>query len=312
MLEYLIYGKIIIDDIQLADGQVVCGVLGGGGPQAAFGARLWADSVGLLSRSGVDIEAEHIQTLANLHIDLQGWRKYPNIPTPRTHLRYDEHEYMRSEQGSVLEMVVSREDWYRLLAQELTLPPTYQQPRLIHLITEFYDEPMVQTALELRRQGAIFSLEPLIDYQHWTNKEALLSLLPQVDIVTPDWPSASGIAASDDPQRVMQYWSKLGPALVAIRRGRRGSYVWDNRRDQVWRIPPLPVKVVDPTGAGNSYGGGLGVGWVEHGDARVAGCYGAISAKFLIEQAGIPPLSEPLQVEAQALLEPALDSARKF
>jgi len=312
MLEYLIYGKIIIDDIQLAGGQIVRGVLGGGGPQAAFGARLWADSVGLLSRSGTDIEAEHIQTLTNLQIDLQGWRKFSDIPTPRTRLRYDKNEYMRSDGGSVLEMAVSREDWFRLLEQALTLPAAYKKPRLIHLITEFFDEPMVQTALELRQQGAIFSLEPLIDYQQWTNKEALLSLLGQVDIVTPDWPSASGIAASDDPKRVMRYWSKLGPALVAVRQGHHGSYVWDRQHDQVWHIPPVPVKVIDPTGAGNSYGGGLGVGWAKHNEARLAGCYGAVSAKFLVEQAGIPPVSEILQAEASILLEQALDSIRQL
>ena len=312
MLHYLIYGKIIIDDIQLANGQIVRGVLGGGGPQAAFGARLWIDSVGLLSRSGTDIEAEHLQTLANLQVDLQGWHKYPDIPTPRTHLRYDEEEYIRSEQGNVLEMVVSLEDWRRLLTQELSLPPAYQRPRIIHLITEFFDEPMVQTALELRQQGAIFSLEPLVDYQQWRNKEALLALLPQVDIVTPDWPSASGIAASDDPKQVLQFWSKPGPALVAIRRGQHGSYVWDNRRDQMWHIPPVPVKLVDPTGAGNSYGGGLCVSWTKHGEARLAGCCGAISAKFLVERAGVPPITKTLQAQAQTLLEQVADSARQL
>lgn len=34
MSEYLIYGKIIIDDIRLSTGQIVFNVLGGGGPQA--------------------------------------------------------------------------------------------------------------------------------------------------------------------------------------------------------------------------------------------------------------------------------------
>ena len=65
-IEVLIYGKIIIDDIRLASGKIVRGVLGGGGPQGVFGARLWHDSVGFLSRSGDDIEAEHVQTLQEL------------------------------------------------------------------------------------------------------------------------------------------------------------------------------------------------------------------------------------------------------
>ena len=54
-VDFLVYGKIIIDDIKLQKtGQIQHGVLGGGGPQGAFGARVWADSVGFLSRSGTD------------------------------------------------------------------------------------------------------------------------------------------------------------------------------------------------------------------------------------------------------------------
>jgi hypothetical protein len=75
MLDYLIYGKIIIDDIRLANGQIVRGVIGGGGPQAAFGARLWSNSIGFLSRSGTDMSNDHVQTLQQLDIDLQGWQQ---------------------------------------------------------------------------------------------------------------------------------------------------------------------------------------------------------------------------------------------
>ena len=59
-------------------------VLGGGGPQAAFGARIWSDSVGFLSRSGSDLADAQVEVLRGLDIDLTGWRQFPDIPTPRT------------------------------------------------------------------------------------------------------------------------------------------------------------------------------------------------------------------------------------
>jgi sugar/nucleoside kinase (ribokinase family) len=313
MLDFLIYGKIIIDDIRLGDGRIARNILGGGGPQAAFGARLWSDSVGFLSRSGSDLEAEHVHTLRQLDIDLAGWQQYPDIPTTRNLLlNYDENGYMIFEGGKPLEQALDRENWFRLLSQELTLPPTYLQPRAIHLITEFADEPMVQRALELQAKGAIFSLEPLLDFLDWSNRDQMLALLPQVDIATPDWPSASGIAGSDDPKQVMAYWSKLGPRMLAIRNGPFGSYTWDREHGQIWHIPALPVNVVDPTGAGNSYGGGLGVGWAETQDARLAGCYGAVSAKYLVERVGLPQMSTSLQAEARALLEQTLLATKEI
>jgi sugar/nucleoside kinase (ribokinase family) len=307
MLQCIIYGKIIIDDIRLSDGQIVRRVLGGGGPQAAFGAALWNDSVGLLSRSGTDIEEEHVRTLEGLGVDLSGWRRFPDIPTTRGVMQYDENEYLIG--GGV---TTSREDWLRLLGQPLTLPPTYREPALIHLITEFADEPMVQTALELRTQGAIFSLEPIIDYREWSNRESILALLPSVDLVTPDWPSASGIAGSDDPREVMRYWAGLGPRLVAVRHGHHGSYVWSREQDEIWHIPAVPVPVVDPTGAGNAYGGGLCAGWLKTGDARLAGVYGAISAAFLVRRYGLPKMTAALRREAHAGLDPTTNSTSRL
>lgn len=310
MLKYVVYGKIIIDTIKLLDGRIVHGVLGGGGPQGAFGARLWSDGVGFLSRSGADIEAAPVEMLHNLDIDVNGWEKYPDLFTMRGGMAYDKNGYMVGDDLVKIDPAARIENWNRMLSRPLALPPAYRQPRAIHLITEYHAEPMVKTALELRAQGAIFSLEPLIDYREWSNRDDILSLLRQVDIVTPDWPSASGISNSDKPRQVLKHWAALGPRLVAIRHAHHGSYVWDRDHDQMWHVPAVPVEVVDPTGAGNSYGGGLCVGWAETQSARGAGCYGAVSASFLVRRYGLPKMSPELQHEARAVLEQTLPSVR--
>ena len=301
-LEYLIYGKIIIDDIRLANGKIIRDVLGGGGPQGAFGVRLWQDSVGFLSRSGDDIEAEHVETLEELDVDLDGWVKFANIPTARSKMLYDENEYQVQEDERGGTLVTAPEDWFKLLAQKLPLPKQYQHPRAIHLITEFHDEPMVIDALRLRKAGALFSLEPIIDHKTWHNREQIMTLIEQADIVSPDWPSASGIAGSQNPKDVMRFWSKLGPQMVTVRHGHHGSYAWDKTHDVFWHVPAVPVEVVDPTGAGNSYGAGACVGWVESHDAREAATYGAVSAQFLVAHVGLPKMRSELRTQAEQLL----------
>jgi sugar/nucleoside kinase (ribokinase family) len=306
-LNYAIYGKIIIDDIRLASGALARGVLGGGGPQAVFGARLWSDSVGFLSRSGDDLGAEHVAVLRRLDVDLSGWRRLPGIPTPRYVLDYDENEYLAG--GG---LATGFDNWARLLSQPLNLPRAYRHPRLIHLITEFPDEPMVRTALELSERGTIFSLEPLGVSLSGARLDGMLALLRQVDLVTPDWPTASGIAGRDDVVGVVRHWSGLGPRAIAVRHGRRGSYVWSREHDAVWQIPAVPAMVVDPTGAGNAYGGGLAVGWAETGDVLLAGCYGAIAAAFLVRHVGLPEMSNDLRRQAQALLDQTLSTARQL
>jgi sugar/nucleoside kinase (ribokinase family) len=312
MLEYIVYGKIIIDKIRLRDGTIVDGILGGGGPQGAFGARLWSKSVGFLSRSGTDIEPGAEQALRNLDIDLSGWVQYPDIPTAHGVMFYDENEYMKSDVRAEAEMKALHNNLQRTLARPLTLPESYQNPKVIHLITEYSHEKMVHDALRLRDKGAIFSLEPIIDYRRWTNRESILELLPEVEIATPDWPSASGFAGTDDPLEVMRYWAGLGPKLIAVRHGHHGSYIWGRDRNEFWHIPPVPVIVEDPTGAGNCYGGGLMVGWDKTRDALTAGCYGAISASFLVRCYGLPAMTQALEEEARSLLEPTLASAERM
>ena len=307
-VDYVIYGKIIIDTVKLASGEIRQGLLGGGGPQALFGASLWHDSVGFLSRAGTDIESRYLQTITDLGIDRSGLTLYPDLKTVYGGLVvYNESEYdIRVEER--MTTFVGNENWHEMLRRTLDLPDHFQRPKAIHLITEFFDEAMVASALALRAQGAIFSLEPLVDIRFWKNQESLLALLPQVDIVTPDWPTASKFAGSNDPATVLDYWCQLGAGLVAIRNGRHGSYVWDQQSAQRWHIPVVPLTPVDPTGAGNCYGAGLCVGWGETGEARLAGAYGTVSASFMVETAGMPieindSLRETAEKRLQALLE---------
>lgn len=289
MIEHVIYGKIIEDDVVLTNGELVHEVLGGGGPQACFGARLWTKSVGLLSRVGTDIADKHIETLENLDIDLQGVKRYPNLPTMRSRMAYDENEY-----GLGVNIYPSEEVFFELLKQDIPVPAGYQQPKALHLITEYANEPIVQWALTLKEKGTLISLEPLIDYRRNTNVSDIVSLIQHVDIVTPDWPSASKLSGSEDPKEVLSFWSKMGPSLVAVRHGKQGSYVWDNLSDEYWHILPTPVDVVDPTGGGNSYGGGLFGSWSETKNGLTAGISAAVSAYFLVRQYGIPAITEEL------------------
>ncbi|MFN8593863.1 MAG: PfkB family carbohydrate kinase [Thermomicrobiales bacterium] len=305
-IDYAIYGKIIVDDIRLRSGEQVRSVLGGGGPQAAFGARIWSDSVGLLTRSGTDLGVDQAAALRDLDVDLDGWRQFPDIPTPRTLMAYDADEVLAGHS------LTSRDDWERLLSQPLDLPSQYRQPKAMHLITELPDEPMVEMALALRAGGTLVSLEPLPVSLSGTNWQGMIDLFAQIAIVTPDWPSATQIAGCDDPVSVLRYWTNLGPEFVAIRHGARGSYVWSRDRDEAWHIPAVPTDVVDPTGAGNAYGGGLCVGWTEHRDPRLAGAYGAISASMLLRVVGLPAMSPTLREQAAALLGATVDAAKRL
>jgi sugar/nucleoside kinase (ribokinase family) len=59
-------------------------------------------------------------------------------------------------------------------------------------------------------------------------------------------------------------------------------------------------KVVDPTGGGNGFLGGLAVGLVRSGGVEAlqeAAAWGSVSASFAIEQVGMPVLAQSAQGE---------------
>ena len=60
-------------------------------------------------------------------------------------------------------------------------------------------------------------------------------------------------------------------------------------------IPPVDVpKIVDQTGAGNTYCGGFIVGWCRHHDLVTAGCYGAVAASFALETIGVAEIPDDI------------------
>ena len=87
-----------------------------------------------------------------------------------------------------------------------------------------------------------------------------------------------------------------GIPIVALKRGAAGSTVFTAQR--VIEAPPLSVKEIDPTGAGDCYGGAFVVGLLEGWElarvARFANVVGALAVTRKGPMEGAPWRSEAL------------------
>lgn len=90
--------------------------------------------------------------------------------------------------------------------------------------------------------------------------------------------------------------SSLNPGsglTVIIRAGEHGAVIMGHTQRPVW-FPPYyenhSQKVVDATGAGNTFLGGYIAGLQLTGDHLKAMCYGAVAASFALEQFGLPSI----------------------
>ena len=89
--------------------------------------------------------------------------------------------------------------------------------------------------------------------------------------------------------------------MLVVRAGDRGCFV-KSHSEQQWLPAYYPPeehveaitrasKVVDTTGAGNSFLGAFTIGLLTSSDAIFAACAGNIAASFVVEQVGLPTLS---------------------
>ncbi|KAJ5674674.1 uncharacterized protein N7477_004608 [Penicillium maclennaniae] len=87
---------------------------------------------------------------------------------------------------------------------------------------------------------------------------------------------------------------------VIVRAGEHGCLVGAWGHSPKW-FPPYykfdsrdvnSSKVIDPTGAGNTFLGAYAVGYVKTGNVLDAACYGSVGASFAIEQVGTPEITK--------------------
>jgi sugar/nucleoside kinase (ribokinase family) len=126
----------------------------------------------------------------------------------------------------------------------------------------------------------------------WIEKErpALLDLLRAVDGLLLNDEEARMLAGTRNLIAAGNSILGLGPKFVIVKKGEHGSFLFS--RDRFYALPAYPAeRVVDPTGAGDTFAGGL-MGSVARGgevgvDALKRGMvHGTVTASFTVEKFG--------------------------
>ena len=287
-------GNFTIDDIVLwPSGEHWMGQPGGNALFAAIGARVWLDSVGLLTRLGRDYPPERLVEIRARGICLG----LCAVDAPML------HDWALYEADGVRQFVnhvsSGKNDEMTLLPDEI--PPEHGDGRAYHVAPVPTDQ---QAALveSLRRPGRLISLDP---HEWWiTGYEATLErMLGQVDFFLPSRLEAGKIYGSDDPEHAAQALARLGPQVVVIKLGRDGSLVYERASGRLTHVPIYPADTKDPTGAGDSYCGGFLAGYLLTRDPVRAAQHGTVSASYVVEAIGALATATPSPDEARARLD---------
>lgn len=283
---------LIIDDIVLPSGETRMGVPGGSGTHSAWGMRVWVERVGLIASYGADCPKEILAAFDQAGIALHRAAANPE-PTPRCWQVFEFNQH-RTEIFRT-----SEADFYRLQPLVTDIPTAWKNAAGFHLLHEAKDMPVFARRLRAGGVGCILAEPPPTDFVP-AKLEEFAAFLPLVDVFSPNWEESAQLLGYDDPGTIVTRFLEMGVPVVALRMGEVGSLVATPAGR--WRIPAVPVPVVDVTGAGNSYCGGFLVGYTQTGDPHIGGLYGAVSASFTIEQFGLPVIDETTTARAQQRL----------
>ncbi len=272
-MSLLVVGSVAFDTVKTAGG-VAEEVLGGSATYCAYAASFFT-TVWLVSPVGEDMPAEHLETLRSHNIDTTGVRIVPGGRTFRWAGRYSKDFLHRTTERVELNVFA---------AYDTTLPEAYRDAEYVFLANGAPEAQMAVLAQLPRRKLAF-----LDTMNHWItgSREGLLAALREVDGLLVNDEEARLLTGEENLLRAARRICEMGPRIAVIKKGEHGAILLADGHACV--LPArLTDTVVDPTGAGDCFGGGL-IGYVARSDKTDIGTlrtgllYGTVIASFCIE-----------------------------
>lgn len=278
-MSVLVVGSVALDTVETPFGSVTA-VLGGSAIYFAAAASLFT-KVNLVGVVGTDFPAEHIRFLAERGVDTRGLAVVEG-QTFRWVGRYDYEQNITQTLDTRLNVFA---DFHP------TLPPGYEGSELVFLANI---DPDLQYEVLSQVSGARLRVVDTMNFWIRGKGESLSRTISAVDIVIMDESEVRLLAQSQNVIAAAKSILEMGPKAVIIKRGEYGSIMVSDT--DYFVAPAYPVaQVKDPTGAGDSFAGGL-LGYLDQAKEispralRKAIIHGTIVASFTIADFSIDGL----------------------
>jgi len=275
-MSVLIVGTTALDSIKTPHAENPR-LLGGSASHAAVAASFFSP-VNLVGGVGEDFPKKYVELYRRHKIDLEGLQ---TLPGKTFHWSGEYEVNMNNRRTLATELGV-------IETYSPTLPKAYQAAPFVLLANI---APALQHRVLDQMSRPKFVIADSMDL--WLNIALpdLLKLLKRVDGFVLNDSEAHQLTKEDNVFAALKKIHKLGPKYVIIKKGSHGSILSGPKG--IFICPAYPLhKVVDPTGAGDSFVGGL-IGYLAtargslENNFRRAMIYGSVTASFCCEGFGL-------------------------
>ena len=274
-MSLVIVGSIGLDNIETPSGKVT-NVIGGSASYASIVAQNFVDTK-LVGVVGTDFSNENLQVFKDRNISLEGLE----IVAGKTFRWGGKYNDLNKAETLFTDLNVFAD--FNPKIPESYLPSKYLFLGNIH--------PDLQ--LNVLNQFSKAEVTACDTMNFWITgaKKKLIQVIKKVDILFINEDEIKSLTEVENVYDASETILKLGPKFVVVKRGEYGAFVYG--KDLIFNAPVYPVrKVVDPTGAGDSFAGGF-MGFVSKMDnldndiIKKAMFYGTVTASINVENVSI-------------------------
>ena len=278
----LVVGSVALDSVETPSEKRE-NLLGGSASYFSYAASYFT-SVRLVSAVGDDWPHEHTELLQSRNIDTAGLKVIPGAKTFRWSGKY--HADMNDR--DTLDVQLNAMEQF-----DPVLPEEYRRCRFLFLAN---DPPGLQIKVLQQCPGATLTVADTMDLYINNQHDELLELLGRIDGLVLNDSEAKLLTGDDNLVRAGHAIRELGPRFVVIKKGEHGAMFFS--RHETYVLPAFPTpNVVDPTGAGDSFAGGMMGYLAEQGNfepktLKKAMAYGTLAASFTVEDFSLDRLEK--------------------
>ncbi len=275
-----VFGSVALDTIRTPT-KVLKDVLGGAATFAALSASFFVKP-GLIAVIGQDFPKKY-HNILNKFLDLRGLER-DNGKTFRYDGSYDETLSHRTTNKTELNVL---SDFYPIV------PDEYKKSNFVYLAN---NDPIQNTKIIKEFDGVKFSMCDTIDFWISTRREDVIKMMRLVNAVVINDEEIKLLTKTQNLIKCAKKIMEWGAEYVIIKKGEHGSLLF--YEDVVFPSPAFSMEnIVDPTGAGDSFAGGM-IGYMASKNStkistiREAAVYGNIMGSFAVEKYGTDGLSK--------------------
>ncbi|MCD4779868.1 MAG: bifunctional hydroxymethylpyrimidine kinase/phosphomethylpyrimidine kinase [Candidatus Omnitrophica bacterium] len=274
-------GTIALDNIKTVSG-LKKNLLGGSAAHFSMSSSLFTD-VHIVSVIGQDFPAKHKKFLEDKGVNLESVIENPGPSFAWT------GEYRKGDYNNAI-----------TLKTELGVLLDYQpfvseaQKNISHVFLANFDPQIQMAFLKQMKNPQFVGLDTMnLWIQH--QKKTVLKLMKKIHLFVLNDGEACALTGETNLIKAAKKLRRMGPAYVVIKKGEHGVLFYSD--DFMFSYSAYPVeKVVDPTGAGDTFAGGL-MGYlskaskVNETTMRKAVIYATTLASFNVEAFGMSKTS---------------------